>query len=74
MKFLSFEAMIPGLKSSTAYPTACRAGDFHLCCCFFLPDKPVKKGQIAESAKYASYCNDCMFCFQPNELRWCLPQ
>lgn len=36
-------------------------------------DKPITKYHIAWAANCCCYCHDCMFCFQPNELRWCLP-
>lgn len=35
--------------------------------------QPLTKYQTAWAVKCCHYCCNCMFCFQPNELRWCVP-
>lgn len=47
------DTRFPGLKSSMAYLTACRAeGGFPFCVIGCLPDKSVTKYHIAQAAKY----------------------
>lgn len=35
--------------------------------------EPVTKYHTAWAVKCCLYRHNCMFCFQPNELRWCVP-
>lgn len=35
--------------------------------------QPLTKYHTAWAVKCCHYCCNCMFCFQPNELRWCVP-